>query len=365
MSAPDWFGLLKWSLSHSDGTTDSSQATMNEEDQKWLEEVMKSTIKDDPKRMNDILIELINKIETSRNTDSDLDEDGTVQLLDELKDIVEQLDMAQLLAKFGGLKCLMELILHEKSSNEIKAGALSIVGSVNQNNGIVQEEMFKRGFIIQLGEFLLGNSTSFICSKVIYAMSCAIRNFLPAEDFYIENFSKSVIEKVISSKNDNMCSKALFLSLALIHSDHCTERRIEHLVKSWLPSLIELSNSEEVNTRENVLNLLSTILHTSYGYEFVKSNYYHQVTESIATQIASIDNNQDEESKEQLLYEKKILLELLESLQNKNVIYPRTNKIDNISTSNVQEINYEVASDASPAILLLEPPQLEAASNLP
>ena len=48
---PDWLGLLKWSIAHSDGTTDSEVKLMSEEDKAFLTMVMEEGVRNDPMRM--------------------------------------------------------------------------------------------------------------------------------------------------------------------------------------------------------------------------------------------------------------------------------------------------------------------------
>ncbi|CAM9464550.1 unnamed protein product [Ectocarpus sp. 6 AP-2014] len=52
---PDaWLGLLKWTLSHQDGTEPSDARPMGDEDRAWLEKVVSEGIRDDFKTMTDI-----------------------------------------------------------------------------------------------------------------------------------------------------------------------------------------------------------------------------------------------------------------------------------------------------------------------
>ncbi|CAN0282798.1 unnamed protein product [Pylaiella littoralis] len=52
---PDaWLGLLKWSLSHQDGTVPSEARPMGDEDRAWLEKVVSEGVRDDFKAMTDI-----------------------------------------------------------------------------------------------------------------------------------------------------------------------------------------------------------------------------------------------------------------------------------------------------------------------
>ncbi|CAN0023540.1 unnamed protein product [Ectocarpus fasciculatus] len=52
---PDaWLGLLKWTLSHQDGTEPSDARPMGDEDRAWLEKVVSEGVRDDFKTMTDI-----------------------------------------------------------------------------------------------------------------------------------------------------------------------------------------------------------------------------------------------------------------------------------------------------------------------
>ncbi|KAJ1402933.1 hypothetical protein B484DRAFT_338539 [Ochromonadaceae sp. CCMP2298] len=59
MDTANWLGLLKWTLAQGgDGTAPSVAAEMSQEDKKWLEQVMREGVKDEPKRMNFIFSEM-------------------------------------------------------------------------------------------------------------------------------------------------------------------------------------------------------------------------------------------------------------------------------------------------------------------
>ena len=92
MSAPNWLGLLRWTVSHTDGTHESQFASMSEEDKLWLEKVMKEVVRDDPTRMNEIMISLKDYIAAPSNYEADAER--MENELDELRDIAEQIDMA-------------------------------------------------------------------------------------------------------------------------------------------------------------------------------------------------------------------------------------------------------------------------------
>lgn len=99
-----------------------------------LEEVMKSLVKDETSRMNEIYHNFLKIIDShtttttitdNNNTDhitsnsitsnnitnsNSVDNDILQDELDELRDIIEQIDMAQIFTRFGGLQCLLNLL---------------------------------------------------------------------------------------------------------------------------------------------------------------------------------------------------------------------------------------------------------------
>merc|ERR1719453_69871 len=57
-SMPLWTGLLKWSLTHNDGTEASPSGPMSDEDKEFLRKAVEEGVKDEAKRMAEILGEV-------------------------------------------------------------------------------------------------------------------------------------------------------------------------------------------------------------------------------------------------------------------------------------------------------------------
>jgi hypothetical protein len=111
---------------------------------------MKEGVKDEAARMKvimgDILILLDNEKENGNQLKIDSDtEDALMDELEELRDIVEQIDMAGVFAKFGGATCLLSLLKTASLPISLRAMAASIIGTLAQNNIVVQEAMHKQG----------------------------------------------------------------------------------------------------------------------------------------------------------------------------------------------------------------------------
>ena len=57
-SGPDWLGLLKWSLAHTDGTSETESRPMKPEDVAFLTTVMEELVADEPKRLKDMMMDI-------------------------------------------------------------------------------------------------------------------------------------------------------------------------------------------------------------------------------------------------------------------------------------------------------------------
>ena len=107
---PNWLGLLQWSLAHSDGTRPTSEVKkMGEEDRKWLEAVMRDNVKDEPARMNEIMTEIVAMLESQSCVEN---EEKIEFMLEELRDMTEQIDMAQIFVKLVSLIIPVFDLLH-------------------------------------------------------------------------------------------------------------------------------------------------------------------------------------------------------------------------------------------------------------
>lgn len=86
----DWQGLLKWSLTQTDGTVGKDIQPMDEATKKWLQEAYESYSFDEIKRMQTI-VEILMQPEDG----SPEDQAKKVDVLDELDDLVTGLDKAK------------------------------------------------------------------------------------------------------------------------------------------------------------------------------------------------------------------------------------------------------------------------------
>eukprot|EP00970_Alexandrium_tamarense_P011240 scaffold2420_cov208-Alexandrium_tamarense.AAC.7 len=205
-----WLGLLKWSLAYSDGTrpADDTIEPMSKEDKEFLEKVMKEGIIDEGERMKTILKDLTDGLESmlkGGGTDGgseeekrkELSEDDMLDLFQELRDIVEQIDYARAFMAMGGIPFLLGCATTEGNvPKSIRKAALSVMATMCQNNPPVQLNLLEVGHIphfIQLffdytpteENGYVGDDS--IREKVVQALSASIRGHSMAEHVFCKN----------------------------------------------------------------------------------------------------------------------------------------------------------------------------------
>lgn len=284
-SGPNWLGLLKWSLAQSDGTSPSNFHEMSIEDRRWLEEVMKDGVKDEPKRMGEIIQEISQTLETKV-----VNEDKIEESLEELIDITGQIDMAQVFVKFGGLAFLFKLIDWNEFPTRLRALAASSINTISQNNIKVQKLMHSDGTLDRLVESFFSNrDTPILCSKILSAISGLIRGHREGEQAFILNHSHSVFQSIfqpsdLTSPTHHLTSpellrRSLFLADALYTSPYILPLSLpsSHLdspfysashsppspflspLPIFLPTIFSLISSPHIDVRENAFRLILTL----------------------------------------------------------------------------------------------------------
>jgi len=227
-----WLGLLKWSLSYSDGTRSNGDISpMSKEDREFLEKVMAEGIIDENERMKLILQEATNAMEyyqlkaTGANPDSHPSgsDDDLEDLLQELRDIVEQIDYARAFCSLQGLPfligCIDEAINVPENIRMICGGILS---TLCQNNPPVQKQLLELGAIKSLSDFFFKEDTSMkMKAKIMQAISSIVRNHELAEQVFCSLHQAQALfaEGLNNSSSQSLQSRTLFFLRALVTSD--------------------------------------------------------------------------------------------------------------------------------------------------
>lgn len=285
-----WLGLLKWSLQHSDGTAPSLQSSMSDEDKSFLEKVMREYTRDEPARMREIMVDLVVFVEPSHAARVDGDaptpksDEEVEALLEELRDIVEQIDMAQVFAKFGGLQCILAVLEKTSAGVDCRAMACSVLACLAQNNLHVQEQIYAQGLVARLSiltaQYLMSPSDGqrVFGSKILHALSCSIRNHPAAEELFSLAHAHAVLGAAMVGGGGGSLwgaagggraacmRRAVYLAEALLSSDTCSAARLGKIVPAVVPACFGGLCGEDVDLREGTLRLLLAVLGSTVGH---------------------------------------------------------------------------------------------------
>ncbi|PNS98861.1 hypothetical protein POPTR_016G100500v4 [Populus trichocarpa] len=242
---PNWDGLLKWSLAHSDGT--APNRNLSEEDRRWFTEAMQSQSVDVIKRMKEITLVMQTPeqvLESQGITPADIEE-----LLDELQEHVESIDMANDLHSIGGLVPLLGFLKNTHAS--VRAKAAEVVTTIVQNNPRSQQMVMEaNGF-----EPLLSNFTSdpdvTVRTKALGAISSLVRHNKPGiAAFHLGN-GFAALRDALGSENVRFQRKALNLIHYLLHENSSDCSIVSQL---GFPRIMShLASSEDAEVREAAL----------------------------------------------------------------------------------------------------------------
>ncbi|KAL9336762.1 hypothetical protein Peur_071250 [Populus x canadensis] len=242
---PNWDGLLKWSLAHSDGT--APNRNLSEEDRRWFTEAMQSQSVDVIKRMKEITLVMQTPeqvLESQGVTPADIED-----LLDELQEHVESIDMANDLHSIGGLVPLLGFLKNTHAT--VRAKAAEVVTTIVQNNPRSQQMVMEaNGF-----EPLLSNFTSdpdvTVRTKALGAISSLVQHNKPGiAAFHLGN-GFAALRDALGSENVRFQRKALNLIHYLLHENSSDCSIVSQL--GFPRIMLHLASSEDAEVREAAL----------------------------------------------------------------------------------------------------------------
>ncbi|XP_057512612.1 hsp70 nucleotide exchange factor fes1-like isoform X1 [Actinidia eriantha] len=242
---PNWEGLLKWSIAHSDGTRPSQK--LSEEDQRWFMEAMQAQTVDVGKRMKEIILVMETPeqvLEAHGITAADIED-----MLDELQEHVESIDMANNLHSIGGLIPLLGCLKNAHAN--IRAKAADILTTIVQNNHRSQQLVMEANGL----EPLLSNFTSdpdvIVRTKALGAISSLIRDNKPGIAAFRLANGYGALRDALSSENVRFQRKVLNLIHYFLQENRSDCNVVTEL---GFPSLMmHLACSEDAEVREVAL----------------------------------------------------------------------------------------------------------------
>ncbi|KAM5570687.1 hsp70 nucleotide exchange factor fes1 [Rosa sericea] len=243
---PNWEGLLKWSLAHSDGT--GPNRSLSEEDRKWFMEAMQEQTFDVVKRMKEISLVMQTPehvLEDQGVTPADIED-----LLDELQEHVESIDMANDLHSIGGL---VPLLGYLKNSNaNIRAKAAEVVTTIVQNNPKSQKLVMEANGFECLFSLFTSDPVVNVRTKALGAISSLIRDNKPGViAFRKQNNGYEALRDGLASKSVRFQRKALSLINYLLRENSSDCIIVNRLGFPGL--MVQLASSKDVDVREGAL----------------------------------------------------------------------------------------------------------------
>jgi len=233
-----WLGLMKWTLEYTDGTQPSSpdQVPMSAEDRAFLEKVMKEGIIDENERMKTILKEVTAQMESWRTREEFTQEeaDNVEDLLQELRDIVEQIDYARAFQAMSGLSFLLGCIQRGDSlPRTTRLMCLGLLATLCQHNPPVQKELLDMGSIRILSDLFFAtppeeDPDGQMRAKTIQAMSANVRSHALAESVFseVEQAPQLLAQGLAQEAPTVLRKRTLFFLQALVTSDAATKERV-------------------------------------------------------------------------------------------------------------------------------------------
>jgi len=252
---PNWDGLLKWSIAHSDGT--SPTRNLSEEDRKWFMEAMQAQTIDVVKRMKEITLVMQTPEQVLKDqgvTPADIED-----MLDELQEHVESIDMANDLHSIGGL---VPLLGYLKSSHaNIRAKAADVVTTIVQNNPRSQQLVMEaNGFEPLISNFSSDPDVT-VRTKALGAISSLIRHNKPGITAFRLANGYAALKDALASENVRFQRKALNLIHYLLHENNSDCNIVNEL--GFPRMLMHLASSEDSDVREAALRGLLQLAHNA------------------------------------------------------------------------------------------------------
>jgi hsp70-interacting protein len=256
---------------------------MSKEDVEFLEKVMKEGIIDEGERMKEILRTLTGGLEgmlsDGEEKRKEMEEDDMLDLFQELRDIVEQIDYARAFMAMGGLTFLLGCATTEGNvPKTMRKSALSVLATMCQNNPPVQLNLLEVGHMPQLIQLFFdytattdnGNvGDDSIREKVVQTLSASIRGHSMAEHIFCQNEQGKLMLRLGLGMEDSskpsaqLRKRSLFLLRALLTADEATSDRIvqyKSLISFVCTHEINSECEEDAEIREMGLRLLIQLL---------------------------------------------------------------------------------------------------------
>jgi hypothetical protein len=220
----DWPGLLKWSVTQSDGTTfNKDMKPMDQETKKWLEEAMEELTFNEVKRMK----EVTNRLAEKENPDDPQDEERRLAFLDDLLDYVDGLENARDLVKIGQYPILIDVMLNS-CYEEVRKSAYLVFASCNTINAYVQHASIENGAMNLLNSIIKEKRMS-NKEQAVSALSSFIKGeSLNIKRAFIDVDGVEFLLELLSNDKDYDSAKIKTKTMAMLNDMVYYDDKLDH-----------------------------------------------------------------------------------------------------------------------------------------
>lgn len=170
----NWPGFLKWSLSHQDKTEDTKIPKMTQEQQKWLEQVIKESSMDQNKELKATLDQMVEITSQIQKEEDKQKEENLSILMENLRELLSNLDAGINFTKMGGVIFLLDKACVKKLPLSFRYECLSILMEIAQNNDFVQKMLLNHRFTRLVGLLMENPSDCKMQYRVVGALKAII-----------------------------------------------------------------------------------------------------------------------------------------------------------------------------------------------
>lgn len=242
-----WPGLLKWSLSYSDSTHQSSFRPMDEDTRKWLKEALEFYTVDEVevlKRASEIL--------SHQETGNSRELDIKLEACEEIHSMIDNLEAARNLVKIGGLTHLVKCMIGS-TYPEVRKKCAAIFTSAVQQNPEVQKAAQDADALTGIMERINCETDLAHKEQYVSALSSLVRGgVISITTEFLQKEGLQLIQSLLSSRESlRIVKKTTLLLSDLFYQDKVNNIGILQRVQDLdlIQSLYNLSelNDEELN----------------------------------------------------------------------------------------------------------------------
>jgi len=173
-------GLLRFCLQHSDGNvgeTDLTQYGHTSAEYEWLKAAL-NNLESDTQRMKQLVL----KLQQPENTNE------IIWALEGIQFFVEDLDLANDLAKVDGTTHIVNFLTHENA--DVRRWSAWIIASLTQNNPVTQKNLSEKHNILEVLVNVLLSETNFQTKdKQLYALSAVTSGNESLMNQFVDNYN--------------------------------------------------------------------------------------------------------------------------------------------------------------------------------